>query len=73
MQARHSEDQIVPYPKARRFLEAVIRSTHHKPMIHGLVEIDVTRGSHISARPQDEDGRVVVVPRLHHRLPGQGG
>jgi pyruvate/2-oxoglutarate dehydrogenase complex dihydrolipoamide acyltransferase (E2) component len=43
MKAQHSEDQVVPYPKVRRFLEAAIRSTHHKPMIHGLLEVDVSR------------------------------
>ncbi|HEX9134629.1 MAG TPA: 2-oxo acid dehydrogenase subunit E2 [Ktedonobacteraceae bacterium] len=43
MKAQHSEDQVVPYPKGRRFLEAAIRSTHHKPMIHGLLEVDVSK------------------------------
>jgi pyruvate/2-oxoglutarate dehydrogenase complex dihydrolipoamide acyltransferase (E2) component len=42
MKQQHSEDQVVPYPKIRRFLEAAIRSTHHKPMIHGWGEVDVT-------------------------------
>ena len=43
MKAQHIDDQVVPYPKFRRFLEAAIRSTHHKPMIHGLLEVDVSR------------------------------
>ena len=43
MKQQHSDDQVMPYPKARRFLEAAIRSTHHKPMIHGWGEVDVTR------------------------------
>ncbi len=38
-----SEDQVIPYPKARRFMEEAIRSTHHKPMMHGLLEVDVTK------------------------------
>jgi len=42
MKKQHSDDQVVPYPKIRRFLEAAIRSTHHKPMIHGWGEVDVT-------------------------------
>ena len=42
MKQQHVEDQVMPYPKVRRFLEAAIRSTHHKPMIHGLLEADVT-------------------------------
>ena len=43
MNQQHREDQVLPYPKGRRFLEAAIRSTHHKPMIHGLLEVDVTK------------------------------
>jgi pyruvate/2-oxoglutarate dehydrogenase complex dihydrolipoamide acyltransferase (E2) component len=40
---QHSEDQVIRYPKARRFMEEAIRSTHHKPMMHGLLEVDVTK------------------------------
>ncbi len=43
MKQQYSEDQVLPYPKGRRFLEAAIRSTHHKPMIHGLLEVDVSK------------------------------
>jgi pyruvate/2-oxoglutarate dehydrogenase complex dihydrolipoamide acyltransferase (E2) component len=43
MKQQHNEDQVFPYPKGRRFLEAAIRSTHHKAMIHGLLEVDVSR------------------------------
>jgi pyruvate/2-oxoglutarate dehydrogenase complex dihydrolipoamide acyltransferase (E2) component len=39
---QQSEDQVIPYPKARHFMEEAIRSTHHKPMMHGLIEVDVT-------------------------------
>jgi len=42
MKQQHKDDQVLPYPKSRRFLEAAMRSTHHKPMIHGLLEVDVT-------------------------------
>jgi pyruvate/2-oxoglutarate dehydrogenase complex dihydrolipoamide acyltransferase (E2) component len=42
MKQQHIDDQVVPYPKVKRFLEAAIRSTHHKPMIHGLFEVDVS-------------------------------
>jgi pyruvate/2-oxoglutarate dehydrogenase complex dihydrolipoamide acyltransferase (E2) component len=38
-----SEDQVIPYPKSRRFMEEAIRSTHNKPMMHGLIEVDVTK------------------------------
>ncbi len=43
MKQQHSEYQVVPYPKIRRFLAAELRSSQHTPMIHGLLEIDVTR------------------------------
>jgi pyruvate/2-oxoglutarate dehydrogenase complex dihydrolipoamide acyltransferase (E2) component len=39
---RQSQDQVIAYPKSRHFMEEAIRSTHHKPMMHGLLEVDVT-------------------------------
>ncbi len=43
MKRQQSDYRVVPYPKVRRFLEAAFRTTHHKPMIHGLVEIDISK------------------------------
>jgi pyruvate/2-oxoglutarate dehydrogenase complex dihydrolipoamide acyltransferase (E2) component len=43
MKRQHTDYRVVPYPKVRRFLEAAFRTTHHKPMIHGLVEVDVSQ------------------------------
>jgi pyruvate/2-oxoglutarate dehydrogenase complex dihydrolipoamide acyltransferase (E2) component len=43
MKQQPSDGRVVPYPKVKRFLEAAIRVTHRKPMIHGLLEVDVTR------------------------------
>jgi pyruvate/2-oxoglutarate dehydrogenase complex dihydrolipoamide acyltransferase (E2) component len=40
---QHSEDLVIPYTKSRRFMEEAIRSTHNKPMMHGLLEVDVTK------------------------------
>jgi pyruvate/2-oxoglutarate dehydrogenase complex dihydrolipoamide acyltransferase (E2) component len=40
---QQSEDLVVPYTKTRRFMREAIRSTHHKPMMHGLLEVDVTK------------------------------
>ncbi len=40
---QQTEDQVIPYPKSRRFMEEAIRSTHNKPMMHGLLEVDVTK------------------------------
>src|SRR5438128_5164637 len=42
MKQVYTEGQVLPYRNSRRFLEAAMRSTHHKPMIHGLLEVDVT-------------------------------
>jgi pyruvate/2-oxoglutarate dehydrogenase complex dihydrolipoamide acyltransferase (E2) component len=36
-------DQVIPYSKSRRFMKEAIRSTHHKPLMHGLIEVDVTK------------------------------
>lgn len=40
---QQTEDQVVPFSKARRFMKEAIRSTHNKPMMHGLLEVDVTK------------------------------
>jgi pyruvate/2-oxoglutarate dehydrogenase complex dihydrolipoamide acyltransferase (E2) component len=40
---RHEkENRVIEYSKSRRFMREAIRSTHHKPMMHGLLEVDVT-------------------------------
>jgi pyruvate/2-oxoglutarate dehydrogenase complex dihydrolipoamide acyltransferase (E2) component len=43
MKQQLSADQVVPYPKIRRLMAAEFRSSHHTPMIHGLLEVDVSR------------------------------
>ena len=43
MKQQHVDYQVVPYPKIRRWMAAMFRSVQHKPMIHGLLEVDVTR------------------------------
>jgi pyruvate/2-oxoglutarate dehydrogenase complex dihydrolipoamide acyltransferase (E2) component len=35
--------KIVPNPKLQRFYAAMFRSAQHTPMMHGLLEVDVTR------------------------------
>jgi pyruvate/2-oxoglutarate dehydrogenase complex dihydrolipoamide acyltransferase (E2) component len=42
MKQQQADYQLVPYPKYRRWMVAAFRSTHHKPVIHGLFEVDVT-------------------------------
>ena len=43
MKQKHADYQVVPYPKMRRLEAIAYRSVQHKPMIHGLIEVDVTR------------------------------
>ncbi len=43
MKQQHADYQVVPYAKIRRWMAAMFRSVQHKPMIHGLIEVDVTR------------------------------
>jgi hypothetical protein len=40
---QQGEVDVIPYSKSRRFMREAIRSTHHKPMMHGLLEVDVTK------------------------------
>jgi pyruvate/2-oxoglutarate dehydrogenase complex dihydrolipoamide acyltransferase (E2) component len=42
MKQRHADYQVVPYPSYMRFAAAAYHSVRHKPMIHGLLEVDVT-------------------------------
>lgn len=42
MKPNHADYQVVPYPKYRRWMVAAFRSTHHKPVSHGLFTADVT-------------------------------
>src|SRR4051812_9710940 len=34
--------QVIQYPRYMRFAAAAYQSVRHKPMIHGLLEVDVT-------------------------------
>jgi pyruvate/2-oxoglutarate dehydrogenase complex dihydrolipoamide acyltransferase (E2) component len=43
MKQNNADYQVVPYPKHRRAEAILYRSVQHKPMIHGLIEVDVTR------------------------------
>lgn len=42
MKQRHADAQVVPFPRYQRFAAAAYWSVRHKPMIHGLLEVDVT-------------------------------
>lgn len=56
MKQQQGEGRVVPYPKAKRFLEAAIRVTNRKPMIHGLLEVDVTKARAILRDHQARTG-----------------
>ncbi len=42
MKQKHTDYQVVPYPKLRRALALTLHSAQRTPMIHGLTEVDVT-------------------------------
>ena len=43
MNKHRADYQVVPFPKLRRVLEIMYPSVKRKPMIHGLLEVDVTK------------------------------
>lgn len=43
MKQQHVDYQVVPYRKMRRLEALAYRSVHYKPMMHGLLEVDVTQ------------------------------
>jgi pyruvate/2-oxoglutarate dehydrogenase complex dihydrolipoamide acyltransferase (E2) component len=42
MKQQRADYQVVPFPKIRRLEAIAYRSLQHKPMIHGLLEVDVS-------------------------------
>jgi len=43
MNKQHDVYEVIPYPKLRRALAVTLRSAKGKSMIHGLLEVDVTK------------------------------
>ncbi len=43
MKRNRDDYELVPYPKMRRVLSAMLRTVQRKNMMHGLVEMDVTK------------------------------
>ena len=43
MKQQHADYQVVPYPKLRRIIAVMLRSFQRMPVMHGLIEVDVTR------------------------------
>jgi hypothetical protein len=48
MNKHHDDYKVIPYPKLRRALAITLRSAQHKSMIHGLIDVDVTRYASLS-------------------------
>ena len=71
MKQQHVYYQVVPYPKIRRFMAAAYRSTRHKPMIHGLLEVDVSRARASLREHKETTGEVVVVHSIPDCLLGE--
>jgi pyruvate/2-oxoglutarate dehydrogenase complex dihydrolipoamide acyltransferase (E2) component len=43
MNKQHDDYKVIPYPKLRRLLAVMLRALQRKPMMHFLLEVDVTR------------------------------
>ena len=43
MKKNHDDYKVVPYPKIRRLLSLMMSSMQRKHMVHGLIEVDVTK------------------------------
>ncbi len=43
MKLNNNDYQVIPFPKMRRLEAAMFRSVQRTPMMHGLLEVDVTR------------------------------
>jgi chloramphenicol O-acetyltransferase len=43
MKQKRIDYKVIPNPKMRQWFAAAFRSAQHTPMMHGLLEVDVTR------------------------------
>ena len=56
MKQKHADYQVIPYPKMRRLMSVAYRSAQHKPMIYGLLEVDVTRARTLLSEHKAQTG-----------------
>ena len=57
MKQRHnSEYNLIPYPKMRRANTATLRFFQRKPMMHGLIEVDVTKARELLREYKERTG-----------------
>lgn len=59
MKQRHTDARVIPYPKYWRFAAAANRSVRHKPMIHGLIAVDVTTARGIVREHREKTGETL--------------
>ena len=57
MKQQHVDYQVVPNPKLQRFYAAMFRSAQHTPIMHGLIEVDVTRARAFLREHQAKTGQ----------------
>jgi pyruvate/2-oxoglutarate dehydrogenase complex dihydrolipoamide acyltransferase (E2) component len=56
MKQKHVDYQVMPYPKIRRLMAAEFRSAQHMPMIHGLIQVDVSKARAFLREHQTQNG-----------------
>jgi pyruvate/2-oxoglutarate dehydrogenase complex dihydrolipoamide acyltransferase (E2) component len=56
MKQKHADYQLIPYPKMRRATTATLRSFQRKPMMHGLIEVDVTKAREFLREHKERTG-----------------
>jgi len=56
MKQKHANYQLIPYPKMRRANTATLRSFQRKPMMHGLIEVDVTKAREFLQEHKERTG-----------------
>ena len=56
MKEKHAEYQLIPYPKMRRANSATLRSFQRKPMMHGMIEVDVTKAREFLREHKERTG-----------------
>jgi pyruvate/2-oxoglutarate dehydrogenase complex dihydrolipoamide acyltransferase (E2) component len=59
MKQRHADLRVIPYPTYWRFAAAANRSVRHKPMIHGLIAVDVTTARGIVREHREKTGEAL--------------
>jgi hypothetical protein len=59
MKQKHADYKMAPYPKFRRFEAVMLGSIQRMPMIHGLLEVDVTRARAFLRRHKANTGEAL--------------